>query len=384
MKWFVESAVEPIGPWQYFFLMAMSMVTGAVYIWPQALMSAAGPESDWAVIGSIGLGLVMTTLGMIWIHVSPPGILVDRLQYAWGPLRWPILTVHALLCLLLDTAVLTLFTQMLATTFYPITPLWVMKLLIVGEAVWFASRSLSTLTRNIQLWLPLFAGMFFVLSGMALAHSPQGWALTPAPLTAVGPVGRGVLATWFLWKQNEVASTAVHFVRPQNMTLMRRLTLGAVAFQGAVVTTVYLITVGTLGPQAVSLLRWPLVYVLGNLSAHSFYLSRPGLLILLIWTGSMVFYLAGNVFCMGVNFSRLLTGSYQSSPPVILVVGLAIALSSLGIATPTEATHWVLDLFNPIDLSYSVGIISLSILLSLVLSRIRRHRPDKAHLTEGP
>lgn len=378
MKPFVESSVEPIGPVEYFFLVAVSIVTGSVYIWPQALMSAAGPESDWAVVGSVVLALGMSTLSMIWLQVSPPGILVDHLQYAWGPLRWLLLTIHALLCILLDTAILTLFTQMLATAFYPATPLWVMKVLILGEAAWFSSRSLSTMARNVQFWFPLLTLTFFLLVGLSLIQAHQWWALAPGSLKAAGPVGQGIVATWFLWKQNEVTTTLAHFVRPQKMAMIRRLTLGAILFQGLVVTLVYLITVGTLGPQAVTLLRWPLVYVLSNLSAHTFYLSRPGLIILLIWTGAMVLYLAGNFFCMGVNFSRLLTGSYNSSAKVIAVVALSIAAGSFLINTPTQSTHLVLDIFDPIDLTYSFVVISLSIILTLIVTAIRRRNKSQS------
>lgn len=378
MKLFVESSVEPIGPLEYFFLVTSSIVTGAVYVWPQALISTSRSQADWAVVGSVVMALIMTSLGMIWIQVSPPGILVDRLQFAWGPLRWPLLIIHALLCLLLDTALLTLFTQMLATAFYPATPLWILKLLIIGEAAWFASHSLTTLARNVQFWFPIFALMFFILVGISISQIHQWWALVPVSLKTVGPVGQGIMATWFLWKQNEVSATLSHFVRPQKGAMIRNLTLGAVLFQSVVITMVYLITVGTLGPQAVSLLRWPLVYVLSNLSTHTFYLSRPGLIILLVWTGSMVFYLAVNLFSMGVNFSRLLTGSYKISTPVIAACALVIASGSFFIATPTQSTHLVLDIFNPIDLSYSFVVISLSIILTLIITAVRRRR-TKSH-----
>ncbi len=98
----------------------------------------------------------------------------------------------------------------------------------------------------------------------------------------------------------------------------------------------------------------------------------------------MVFYLAGNLFCIGVNFSRLLTGSYKGATPVIGVVTLAMAVSSLFISTPTEATHLVLNLFNPLDLSYSFVVINLSILLTLIISRIRRQSQSASRQTEGP
>ncbi|AUW92833.1 MAG: GerAB/ArcD/ProY family transporter [Sulfobacillus thermotolerans] len=375
MSRFVESTVEPIGSLEYFFLVASSIVTGAVYIWPQALMTAAQSQSDWAVVGSICLALGMTGLGLIWIQLTPPGILVDRLGYAWGPLRWILLLIHAVLCLVLDTAVLTLFTQMLAASFYPATPLWIMKGLIIAEAAWFASRSLSNFARNVQFWFPVFAFTFFILAGMGLGHVEAWWAFLPHALKDTGPVGQGIVATWFLWKQNEVTATLSHFIRPQNIVMIRRVTLGAIAFQTLVVILVYLITVGTLGPQAVILLRWPLVYVLSNLNVSTFYLSRPGLIILLLWTGSMVFYLASNLFCMGINFSRLITGSYKSTMPTTLIIAIIMMVGSCFIDTPTQSTHLVVDFFDPIDLGYSFVVISLSILLTLIVTSWRRHHP---------
>jgi hypothetical protein len=357
-----------MGLWEYFFFLAMSVVTGGGYIWPQAVLSASGTESLWAVAGSMLLALTMSSLALLWMRISSPGILVDRLRQSWGALRWPIMLTDVALCLLLDTAMLTLFVQMLAAVFYPATPLWIMKALIAAFAAWFASRSLSALSRNIQFWFPLLALTFFLLMGMSFAQVRQGWAVGFGPWTAWTPIARGIVCTWFLWKQNEVILSISYFVRPGNPVLIRRVTWLAILFQCVVILGIYAVTVGSMGPQATQLLRWPLVYALSNLSTHSFYLSRPGLLILLIWTAAMVFYLASHLFCMGINLSRLFTGSYAATGLAAAVLAAGIGAGSLMIGSPTAATHLVLDDFNPLDLTYSFAVIVISILV-LILTR---------------
>lgn len=356
---------------EYGFFIAFAIVTGAVYIWPQALLVTAGPGALWAVIGSILLGFGMNGLGLLWLHWSPKGILVDRLR-PWGPLRWPILALHALLCLGLDAALVALLAQMLAAVFYPQTPLWLMESLVIGLAGWFASQPLATLARNLQFWFPLLAATFFLLISLNIGHLHQTWAWRPGPWPGLSVWGRAVLGTWFLWKQNEVMLTVAPFVRPPQLRVIRRVTWIALGFQAIVLVVIYGTTVGTLGPQAVQLLRWPLVYVLSNLSSHTFYLSRPGLLILVTWTGAMVFFVSTHLFCTGLNVSRLLTHSYRASPVVVSVSSALIALAAFAITTPTQATNLVMEIFNPIDLSFS----AIVVLVSLGLTHLAKS-PNK-------
>lgn len=75
---------------------------------------------------------------------------------------------------------------------------------------------------------------------------------------------------------------------------------------------------------------------------------------------------------------------YNSSAIVIAGVALAVAVGSFFITTPTQATDLVADIFNPLDLGYSVVVISLSILVTLVLSRIRPHPQAPERTAEDP
>ncbi|SMC04803.1 Spore germination protein [Sulfobacillus thermosulfidooxidans DSM 9293] len=348
----------------------MSIVTGAIFIWPQAILLLAGDDTPWAILASIAMAVVMSSLALIWMNITPSGILADRMRHTWHGFAWPILFIHITLCLILDATMLALFAQMLSAVFYPLTPLWAMKLMIAAESAWFASRSFHVLARNIQFWFPILMLLLFLLITIEWTNVHCWWALRPSTHIVVHPLLQAILSTWFLWKQNEVSVTVAHFVRSPTQMLIRKLTLGAILFQGIVISLIYVITVGSIGPYAVLRLRWPLVYVLSNQSSHTFYLSRPGLIILLIWTGAIVFYLAAHLFCMGVNLSKLFTKSYNLTPIAVWVFTILEIVITFFIPTPTTATHLLLDFFNPVDLSVSVIVLVTSILIRLIANAL--------------
>ncbi len=368
----MTSTVEPVGPLQFFFFLAMSIVTGGIFIWPQAVLSTAGNNALWAIIGSIMLALAITSALFIWMELTSSGIFVERLQQTWGFLVWPWMLIYTLLRMAIDTALITLFAYMLTTIFYPFTPLWVLKLVILLEAGWFGGRQLTILSRNIQFWFPVLALTFFFLAALTIPNAETLWALWPSTHVILTPLMQAIIGTWFLWTQNDVFVTISHFVRPQKARLIRKLAMSAIIFQTIVILIIYLIAVGTIGPEAVMSLRWPLVYVLSNLSSHTFYLSRPGLIILLTWTGGVVFYSAAHFFCLSINLSQLVTKSFHWAPQISWATAAIEFLASFLLPTPSRASHFVLSVFDPVDLSFTSLMFILSILIRLFVVRRRR------------
>ncbi len=373
----MTSTVEPIGPIQFFFFLTMSMVIGGVFIWPEAVLSRATNNSVWAIIGSIALALIITFALFVWMSLTRPGIFVERLQQTWGFLAWPWMLVYTILRMVVDAALLTLFAQMITTIFYPVTPLWFLKLIILVEVGWFGGRPLAILSRNIQVWFPVLALSFFILAAVALNSVQTLWALWPSPHVVLTPVMEAVVGTWFLWTQNDVLITVSHFMRPARARLVRKLTLAAIGFQGVVILVIYLITVGTVGPEAVMSLRWPLVYVLSNLSSQTFYLSRPGLIILLTWSGGIVFFSATHLFSLSINLSQLFSQSFRWTPQISWAIALVEFLLSFLLPTPAYSDRVVLSFFDPVDLTMISLMLTLSILIRLFALRKRNRSGER-------
>ena len=365
----MTSTVEPIGPVQFFFFLAMSMVTGGVFIWPESVLFMAQNNSLWAIGGSILLALAITSALLVWMNLTSPGIFVDRLYQTWGCLAWPWMLTYAGLRMVVDTALMTLFAQMLTAIFYPFTPLWVLKLIILAEAGWFAGRPLTVLSRNIQFWFPVMALSFFFLAALALGSVQSLWALWPSDQVVLTPLMQAVVGTWFLWTQNDVLVTIAHFVQPARARVIRKLAISAILFQSAVILLIYVITVGTVGPEAVMSLRWPLVYVLSNLSSHTFYLSRPGLIILLTWSGAMVFFSASHLFSLSLNLSQLAFHSFRWTRLISMGVAALEFAGSFLLPTPAQATHVVLLMFDPVDLALISVMLAISIMIRLLVRR---------------
>ena len=375
------STIEPIGRLQFFFFLTMSMVVGGVFLWPQAVLSKAANNSLWAICGSIMLALIITFALFVWMSLTDPGIFADRLKQTWGFLAWPWMLIYALLRMVVDTALLTLFAQMITTVFYPMTPLWVLKLLVLIEAGWFGGRQLPVLSRNIQFWFPVLASSFFLLSIWSFGDVQNSWALWPSPHVVLTPVMQAVIGTWFLWTQNDVLVTISHFLRPAKAALMRKLVVAAIGLQSVVLFVIYVVTVGSIGPEAVMSLRWPLVYVLSNVSSHTFYLSRPGLIIMLTWTGGMVFFSATHLFSLSINLSQLISQSYRLAPYISWGAALAEFAASFLLPTPIVASHIVLDLFDPVDITVISLMLTLSIIIRLFALR-KRNRSGERKSTE--
>jgi spore germination protein len=367
----MTSTVEPIGPLQFFFFLTMSMVTGGVFIWPEAVLSTAGNNALWAITGSIMLALATTAALFVWMSLTGPGIFVDRLHQTWGFLAWPWILSFSLLRVVLDAALVTLFSQMLSTIFYPLTPLWVLKLIILAEAAWFGGRRLTILSRNIQFWFPVLAFSFFLLASLAFGNVQSWWALRPSSHVVLTPLTQAVIGTWFLWAQTDVLLTISHFMRPARAGLVRKLTVAAILFHSVVIVVIYMITVGALGPEAVMTLRWPLVYVLSNLSSHTFYLSRPGLIILLTWTGGMVFFSASHLFCLGMNLSQLAARSFRWTPQISWGAATVEFGGSFLLPSAAVASHVVLNVFDPLSLVLVSILLTVSIVIRLFMNRQR-------------
>lgn len=128
---------EPISRSQYFFLLAMALVAGGVYIWPQFLVLAAGQNAAYAIIASSILGGMAIWLKTAWVGYAAGQTYVSALRSTWGKLlMWPVLAIFAVLYLLLTMTLLALFGQLMGNTFFQFSSEWVIKALVAGSAGW--------------------------------------------------------------------------------------------------------------------------------------------------------------------------------------------------------------------------------------------------------
>ncbi len=205
---------EPISRSQYFFLLAMALVAGGVYIWPQFLVLAAGQNAAYAIIASSILGGMAIWLKTAWVGYAAGQTYVSALRSTWGKLlMWPVLAIFAVLYLLLTMTLLALFGQLMGNTFFQFSSEWVIKALVAGSAGWIASKSLTVLARKVQCWYVIILGLTMILTMMGLRHATLWASVWPVAPFRLSSILVGALNVWYLWTEFGLITTLSRHAR---------------------------------------------------------------------------------------------------------------------------------------------------------------------------
>jgi|BEDMetMinimDraft_2_1075160.scaffolds.fasta_scaffold04626_2 hypothetical protein len=363
--------VEPIGRGQFFLLLAISVVAGGVYIWPQAVLAVAGQNAIWSVLASVALAGATTWGHGLWGEWAGGSNYLRDLERTFGVLRWGPLAVTMALCLAVESAFVALFAQMLHVLFYVATPLVVLRLLIILLAAWFAAKPLNGLARNVQFWFPLvvFSFLFLWVAGIFQARD---WAATlPSNVVSVTSIAHGLLVTWYLWIQGAVLVTLAPHVRNTSARDIRRIAVGAILAQGAILVMIYVLVTASLGPEAAQHLEWPLVFVVSNISFSSAFISRPGVFILLGWVAALILHVSVHLYCGSANLAAAIgrVGSGEAARRLwVGLFALGLAFASSVYTSPSDTTDWVLKVVDP----WALGWVLLILPTSLALMGWRR------------
>lgn len=375
--------IEPISRGQFFVLVAISVVAGGIYIWPQALLADAGMNAPWAYFGSVALALGMVFIQTAWPPDIPGATGLARLRPLWGWLRWPLFGATLSVYLILGGALVTLFSHMLHMEFYPQTPLWVFDLSTVGFAGWYASQSLTHLARNVQWWFPLMVASFAMLVFMALGSVHEYAALRPSFIFSIGPIVHAVVSTWYLWIQNDLIITVGAYVRDTSWKQIRNWALAAVGFQAGILGIVYMLVVGTLGTTMGQRLAWPITYVFTNLTVQTLFISKPGLIVIITWVLLLTLYLAVHIFTFSLSLQDAHTLSNRGRQVFVWGTAILIAGVALLLPSPLVATHLIMTWIDPV----SLGLIFSTSLVTLGLAhryRRKHHPPLRSSRQRSP
>ena len=137
-------------------MVTMSVVAGAIYIWPQYIIQTAGINGLWSLFTTAGISLAVLALQIAWVSLTKSTPFAAVVRNTWGVFgMWVVVSMTGILCMTVDAIMLALFGQMLHVFFYPLTPMVVPIILIGLAGIWIAMRSLNTVARNVQFWFPL-------------------------------------------------------------------------------------------------------------------------------------------------------------------------------------------------------------------------------------
>lgn len=332
-----------------------SIVAEALFVWPLHVVLAAGQNAILAV-GLIGGWAVAIALAHPATRPSSAGL--RQALRVLDVLGWLLLGA-------VDTVMLVSLMAMLKTFYFFETPLWALLLPFCALVGWAAAKPRGTAQRLATLWVPLlFAGsLLVVLLAMGNVHYPR--TLLPNQTVHGGAVMQATAVMAYVVAPIGVTLRGLGSTVQTPPTAAVR--LGGPLLAWSFLTTLYLLVMGTLGPSALIHLRWPIVFMLDQVTVDSaFFISRVGIAVIFGWTLGIALGLLIHIDLMGEGVRHRWPSS-ATRPVVAGSVTLAWFVAALLIRTPATASTLLLSELDPIALGY-LGIEAL-LLMIVVLSR---------------
>lgn len=351
-------------------MVTVSVVAGGVYLWPQYVVKTEGTNGVWALLTTTGVALGVMTLQVLWVKMTkktPYALMVRDTLGVVG--LWVVMPVTGLFCLIIDGILLFLFGAMLHVFFYPMTPEIVMIGTIDVAAVWIGIRTLSTVARSIQFWFPII----MVSLAMILLFSSRDIrflsSIVPTPTLVVPQWLRASLGTWFLYANGAVVASLAPHVRWPGRARPLLWTALAIGFQGSILLILFAITLATLGAPAVAQLQWPMIYVFSLVSVRTFFFKGIGMFVLITWASALVLYLAVHLFCFSWNIQAMVDASFRARRWIVVAAGAVVFGIAVLIPSSIKAEQLLFGLMNPVDLSWSLGVLMLSVMVAWIRRR---------------
>lgn len=355
-------------------MVAMSVVTGAIYIWPQYIIQTAGINGLWSLFTTAGISMAVLALQIAWVNLTKSTPFAVVVRNTWGVFgMWVVVSMTGILCMTVDSVMLALFGQMLHVFFYPLTPMVVPIILIGLAGVWIAMRSLNTVARNVQFWFPLILLSFGFVLFLSFRNIRFPAALLPSPTIVIPQWLRATFGTWFLYANGAVVASLVphiHWARRARPVLWTTLAIG---FQSMVLVVVLVTVVSTVGPAATAQLQWPMVYVFSLVSVKTFFFKGIGMFVIITWTTALVLYLAVHIYCFSWNVQAMVDASSSVRRWIALGAGLMVITIAILIPSAISAGKILFGVLNPADISWTVGVTVLSVIVAWVRHRRNKH-----------
>jgi len=368
----MKGAVEPISAGQYMLLLLSSCLVGDVYIWPQYITEHAGPDALLVLAAGTAAAMALAGLQAWWSLSTGHASLMESLADTWGHAPGLVLTGATLLLGMgLDAVLLALYSDMLQVFYYPATPRWATMILLVATASWLASRTVSGLARNVQIWLPPALITFLAVSTASFSNASQLAAAVPSGSLPPLNFAEATAATWFLFANAALPATLLPHVRMPNPRRLVAITILVVAMQGLLLLMLLSLVVGTLGIRPTSEIAWPIVYVFSLVVMRTFFLRGVGLFIVLSWTVVAVLYGATHIQNVLLNLGPV---SVQQRTRWVALVGVILLVVAHEISSATNARDLLLHDLTPLNFLWMLVLMPLTALVWVVRRTIKAPR----------
>lgn len=336
-------------------IVTASVLGAGLFVWPLHVVLLAGQNAD-----------ISLALALLWAAVV---VLFSPMARMGGSWTRRMLTRLDFLALLLvwgvDSLMLNQLASMLQTFFYFDTPRSAVVLPLLILVGWAVNRSAGTVWRVVGLIVPILLVTSCAIFALAFVNVHHWRPVAPNTVIAIDPIlrGWGVLA---------------YIAVPLGVTLRRvmprladppawGMRLGAMSIPWLFLAVLYILVTGSIGPDAMKDLRWPVVFTLDHVTLDStFFLSRIGIVVIFSWT-------VGVSLALMIHL-RLFFSVVRVRPPSRWVLtGLALggwALVALVIASPEISSVYLLRDLDPLCRGYLV----LEFLVLVIVRAVGRRR----------
>lgn len=334
-----------LGPAEYATYLVTGLIGNVMFVWPGHVVRAAGESAVASVAGSIGVIFASGLLFHLAVRRLDPANRAARL-FITGLAGAGLLLIAAV-----DTGLAALLTQMLQTMFYADTPRWALLIPFLATTLWAGGISLAGLGRLTQLWMPLGGLVLGSVAAVGLIHATHVRPLFPERLYAM-PImhGVGIMAYLFLPIGPMVLILLPHINASAQSS--RRAYYVAATVTGFSLLAIYVLVTMMLGPQAIRLLHWPLVFSLQTITLDStFFISRMGLAVIFLWTAVAVLAFAVH---LRITVEVLTPRANAASVWLVLSVGMVYGIGLVTFPTPTASTQWIVNDVDPVAVIYLI------------------------------
>ncbi len=333
-----------LSPQAYSSSLLASILAGSLFIWPLHIVLAAGQNADLVLVVAGGTMVIWTAI--------VPGVGREPTPVA------AVLDGTALVLMMaVDGLILVSLGSMLQTFYFPETPRWALAGIFLAVVVGWTLRRPHSAPILAGLWVPLLLAGSLAMVGLAFTNLRFIRVLAPLPTIALRPLGLGLVVMAFVILPIPITLRRYGSQRQEVPRWRDRLIPALTAW--ALLGLLYAVVVGTLGPTALTHLRWPLVFTLDQVTLDSaFFLSRIGILVIFAWT-------LGAAIGVLVHFDVMVSPSTGAGVPLWAVpaIGMVWFAGILLIPSPAWATWW---LVHRVDFA-AAGYLTLDALYSSML-----------------
>lgn len=310
-----------------------SVVAGGLFVWPLHVVIVAGQDSGVVLVG-FGLWLAAVAL----LHPGP-----EWFDGGWTTWNTALQVTACVGLMGMDGVILAELGGMLQTFYYFETPRWALILVIIGVVGWGARGRGATLWRTVFFWIPILLGITFLTLLIALTNFHYGRVVLPNHVIVISAQLRGFLVLAYVGVPFGATLRSVRHVLGAPSSWGWRLV--AIIVPWTLLAALYIMTMGSIGDQALVHLRWPVVFTLDHVTLDStFFLSRIGLVVVFGWT-------MGVALGLMVHLRLLIEVAHDTVPRITPYlpwgVGMFWAVSTMLFPSPDVATQFLLTIVNP-------------------------------------